>query len=343
LDKAGKGETIPKARWRLLPRLAVRLRRVLYLLLPLAVVAVLLPDFLNTYIVGSVLFLFAIYSVLALSYDILGGFAGYMNLGHVVFFGIGAYVAAMLFAKFSLPIALGIFAAPVAVAGFAFLFSFPLFRLKGFYFAVGGLAFVVLANLVVASMDAAPVTNGFNGISFVQYDVVVPYYAAIALSFFSVFLSLTISSSGFGLALRSIKEDEEVADTLGINVQRTKRLALMISGMIAGLDGAIYFWGRGAISPSAAFGLQIAFVPITLALLGGTGTILGPIVGGAIYIYLQYYAIGFLQIYLPGMIYFPNAVTGLLLIIVGLFAPRGVVGSSRVQNLFRRLYAEMVK
>ncbi len=327
----------------LFPQWTVRLRRALYILLPLAVVGVFLPNILNTYIIGSVLFLFAIYSVLALSYDILGGFAGYMNLGHVVFFGIGAYVAAILFAKFSLPLILGIVAAPVAVAGFAYLFSFPLFRLRGFYFAVGGLAFVVLANLVVASMNAKSITNGFDGISFVQYDVLPPYYAVIALSVFSILLCLVISSSRFGLALRSIKEDEEVAETLGINVARTKRLALMISGMIAGLDGAIYFWGRGAISPPAAFGLQIAFIPITLALLGGTGTILGPIIGGAIYIYLQYYAISFLQTFVPGMIYFPNATTGLLLIIVGLFAPRGVVGSSRVQNLFRRLYAEITK
>ncbi len=77
--------------------------------------------------------------------------------------------------------------------------------------------------------------------------------------------------------------------------------------------------------------------------MGGTGTILGPILGGAIYIYLQYYAISFLATFLPGMVYFPNATIGLILIIVGLFAPRGIVGSLRVQRLFRRLYVEMTK
>ncbi|MDA4128512.1 MAG: branched-chain amino acid ABC transporter permease [Thaumarchaeota archaeon] len=328
---------------RFFPHWTVRLKRALFLLLPLAIGGAFLPSFLNTYIIGSVLFLFAIYSVLALSYDILGGFAGYMNLGHVVFFGIGAYVAAILFQKFSMPLALGISAAPVAVACFAFLFSFPLFRLKGFYFAVAGLAFVELANLVVASMNAASITNGFNGIAFVQYDVVVPYYAALALVIFSILLSLVISDSKLGLALRSIREDEEVAESIGINVPRVKRLALLLSGGIAGLDGAVYFWGRGEISPSTAFGFGIVFVPVTLALMGGTGTILGPILGGAIYIYLQYYGISFLQSYVPGMIYFPNAVTGIILVIVGLFVPRGIVGSPRIRSLFRRLYAEMTE
>lgn len=309
----------------------------------LSVIALVLPYFLNTYIVGSILFLFMIYVVLALSYDILGGFAGYMNLGHVVFFGIGAYVAAILFKKLVLPLAVGILAAPIVVAAFALLFSFPLFRLKGFYFAVAGLAFVELANLLVASMNAQPITNGFDGISFVQYDVVVPYYAAVALTAAAVLLSLAISNSRFGLALRSIREDEEVADSVGINVPRTKRLALIVSAVVAGLDGAVYFWGRGAISPQAAFGFTIVFIPVTLALLGGTGTILGPIIGGAIYIYLQNYAIASLQDIVPGSIYFPNAVTGFLLIFVGLFMPRGIIGSPRIRNFFRRIQLEMTK
>jgi len=340
LDEAELGS---KRRRGLLPAWAARFKRALYLLIPLAIVGALLPSFLNTYIIGSVIFLFIIYSVLALSYDFLAGFAGYMNLGHIVFFGIGAYVAAIIFKKLALPLAVGVVAAPAVVAGFALLFSFPLFRLKGFYFAVAGLAFVELSNLIVASMNAQPITNGFNGIAFVQDDVVLPYYAALALVVLSILLSLGIADSKFGLALRSIREDEEVADSVGINVPGTKRLALIISGAIAGLDGGVYFWGRGAISPSAAFGFDLAFIPITLALMGGTGTILGPILGGAIYIYLQYYAISFLATFLPGMVYFPNATIGLILIIVGLFAPKGIVGSLRVQRLFKRIYVEMTK
>jgi branched-chain amino acid transport system permease protein len=308
--------------------------------LPFAVVALVLPKFLNTYVIGSIIFLFMVYVVLALSYDILGGFAGYMNLGHVVFFGIGAYVAAILFKKLAIPLVIGIMAAPIVVAAFAFLFSFPLFRLKGFYFAVAGLAFVELANLVVASMNAQPLTNGFDGIS-IQYEVFLPYYAAIGLTVSSVLISLTISNSRFGLALRSIREDEEVADAVGIDTSRTKRTALVISGVIAGLDGAVYFWGRGAINPNTAFGFTIAFIPVTLALLGGSGTILGPAVGGAIFIYLQNYGITALENFVPESVYFPNAVTGLLLIFVGLFMPLGLVGSPRIRSLLKRAYLEI--
>lgn len=319
------------------------MRRALYLLVPLALLGAVIPGFLNTYVVGSVIFLFLVYSVLALSYDVLGGFTGYMNLGHVVFFGIGGYVAAIVFKKLAISLAFGIVLAPVVAAAFAFLFSFPMFRLKGFYFAVAGLALVELVALLVASSNAKPLTNGFDGIAFVQSDVLLPYYAALGLIVFSVMASLAISKSRFGMALRSIKEDEEVAGTLGINVPRMKRMALMISAMIAGLDGAVYFWGRGAISPQTAFGFVITFIPITLALLGGTGTTLGPIIGGLVYIYLQNYLLAFLGTALPGTVYFPNAITGVLLIAVGLFAPRGIVGSPRLRNLIKWALSELRK
>jgi branched-chain amino acid transport system permease protein len=324
-------------------RLPTKVRILLYLLLPFTGLALVLPAFVNTYVVGSIAFLFMIYTVLALSYDIMGGFTGYMNLGHVVFFGIGAYVAAILFRQLGFPLALGLTAAPVMVAAFAFLFSFPLFRLRGFYFAVAGLAFVELAQLIVASSPAHPLTNGFDGIYFVQYNVLVPYYAAVALTISAVLVSFVVSRSRFGVALRSIKADEDVAESVGIDTTNTKRKALVLSAIIAGLDGALYFWGRGAISPDAAFGFTIVFIPITLALLGGSGTIVGPIVGGVIFIYLQNYGIGALESIAPGTQYFPNAITGLLLIFVGLAMPTGIAGSRRIRRALRWLYLEMVR
>jgi branched-chain amino acid transport system permease protein len=311
------------------------LKRAVYLLVPFALIGAIIPGFLNTYVVGSVLFLFLVYSVLALSYDVLGGFTGYMNLGHVVFFGIGAYVAAIVFKTLAMPLALGIVLAPIIAAGFAFLVSFPIFRLKGFYFAVAGLALVELASLLVASSNAKPLTNGFDGISFIQSNVLLPYYAALGLIVFSVLASLAISKSKFGIALRSIKEDEQVAGSVGINVPRMKRRALIISALIGGLDGAI--------SPQTAFGFAITFIPITLALLGGTGTTAGPIIGGVIYIYLQNYLLQDLGTAVPGTVYFPNAITGVLLIAVGLFAPRGIVGSPRIRGFVKWAYGELRK
>lgn len=318
-----------------------KLKVTLYLITFMLAIGILLPRFLNQYIIGSVIFLFAIYSILALSYDILGGLAGYMNLGHAVFFGIGAYSTAILFRKIGLDMTISLVIAPIVVALFAFLFSFPLFRLRGFYFAVGGLAFVQLANLFVASMNAKPITNGFDGITFVQYDIVTPYYASIGLLAFSVLLYTLVSSSKLGLALRSIKQDEEVANSSGINVAHVKRIALVISAVIAGLDGAIYFWGRGAISPNAAFGFPIAFIPVTIALLGGTDTIFGPLVGGVIYVYLQNYAITYLQSTVPAVLYFPNAITGIILISVGLFLPGGVIRSHQIRSFLIRVYQAM--
>jgi len=324
-------------------RLEYSLGHGVYLLVVAVLLGAAVPFLFNSYVVGSVIFLFLIYVVLAISYDILGGLASYMNLGHVVFFGIGAYVAAVAFKKLSVPLLLGIGAAPLLVAAFALLFSYPLFRLRGFYFAVAGLAFVELANLVVASVDAKPLTNGFNGISFVQYDVATPYYAALILAAFAILFTRLVSRSRLGLALRSIREDEDVAESIGIDVTRTKRVTLVMSGAIAGLGGAIYFWERGAIDPQTAFGFGIVFIPVTLALLGGTGTIVGPVIGAAIYVYLQNYGITFLESIVPGMSQFPNATLGVILISVGLFAPRGIAGSGWVRSAALRLFLELTR
>lgn len=295
-----------------------------------------IPFFTNTYVIGSVLLLFAIYAVLAISYDILGGLAGYMNLGHAVFFGIGAYTAAILFKKFGIDIGTSLFLAPMVVGVFAFLFSFPLFRLRGFYFAVAGLAFLELANLFVASMNAKPITNGFDGITFVQYDILTPYRFSIIMLSFTIIVYSVLSRSTLGTALRCIKQDEEVSSSTGINVPRVKRLALVLAAVIAGLDGAVYFWGRGAINPNTAFGFPIAFVPVTLALLGGSGTLIGPIIGSMIFVYLQNYGITYLQSSVPLLLYFPNAITGIILILVGLFLQGGIAGSTAVKKVYHR-------
>lgn len=315
-------------------------RHTIYAILALGIVGALLPKVMNSYVIGSIIFLFMIYAVLGISYDIVGGLMGYINLGHIVFFGIGAYSTAILLADFNISFAIGIPMGALVGAVFALLFSFPFFRLKGFYFAVITLAFAELASLIVSSKLATPATNGFNGITFVQYDVFPAYYAALALTVFSSLVSLAILRSKFGLALISIREDEEVSDAIGVNVNRMKILALILSAAIAGTDGAIYFWGRGSISPDTAFGLGITFIPVTVALLGGTGTIVGALVGAALLIYLDYYLIGYLEVLVPSLQYFPNAIIGIILIIVGLFMPKGIIGSARIRSAFTRILKE---
>jgi branched-chain amino acid transport system permease protein len=315
----------------------VRLKSTLVISLIILAIGFFIPYLTNTYVVGSVVFLFAVYSILAISYDILGGLAGYMNLGHAVFFGIGAYAAAILFKKVGLPIVLSVALSPVIVGAFAFLFSFPLFRLKGFYFSVAGLAFLELANLVVASMNAKPITNGFDGITFVQYDILTPYRISILILTFSLIVFSLVSISKLGVALRCIKQDEDVSSSAGIDITSAKRSGLIIGALLAGLDGAVYFWGRGAISPNAAFGFSIAFVPVTVALLGGSGTLVGPIVGSLVYVYLQNYGISYLQSSIPELLYFPNAITGVILILVGLFLSGGITGSYIVRKIYLKV------
>ncbi len=303
-------------------------------ILGLASIGIFLPLITDVYTVSQVIFFFLIYTTLAESYDIMGGFMGYVNLGHIVFYGIGAYVWAVAFLRYQLsPIAAFPLAA-VIPAGFAFLFSYPIFRLKGFYFAVATLAFVELGQLIVASTLAAPITGGTDGMNFVQTNKVLPYYGALSLAVATVLLAVWLSKSKFGTSLTAIREDEEVADACGVRVFRAKQLALVTSGLIAGVAGALVVWNSGAIQPATSFSLSLAFVPVTFALLGGTGTIVGPIVGSAIYILLIFYL-------LPQAFGFQNSIIGILLILVGIFMPRGIFGSPFVRKELIRIYQRM--
>lgn len=258
------------------------------------------------------------------SYDIVGGFMGYINLGHIVFFGIGAYSFGILANQgLSLPVAFALGTIPAALI--AAILAVPLFRLRGFYFAVATLGLVGIFQILATNL--AWLTGGYQGLRIEPGDhTLTAYYGFAILAAFTVLLTYWISRSKFGLALRSIREDELAASVFGINTFRYKVSALVLSAFIAGICGEVYLWFLSFLDPRNVFGLGLGLTPIVMALLGGTGTVIGPVVGAAIVVGLE-------EALLVHITYFHGLLFGAILVTVGIVMPSGIAGSRRLRSI----------
>lgn len=299
-------------------------KRLCKIIIPILIIfAILLmaPQLLGSYMV-TFLFLLFMYVVLAESYDIVGGYLGYMNLGHSVFFGIGAYTAGILISRGAwIPLCF-ILAAIVPVV-FAAAISYPFFRLRGAYFAIATFGLVILFEHLTLNLDW--LTGGAKGLSIPVAFVLEPcYYMALALATLAIIVNYKISASKFGLALTTIREDEEVAMVFGINPFKYKCLALMISASFPGFMGGIYVWWVTFIHPPSVFGLEITLAPVVMAMLGGSGSYIGPVIGALFLRMIE----ELLWIRMPYLHLFTY---GVILAIVGFVMPGGIIRSKLIR------------
>jgi branched-chain amino acid transport system permease protein len=288
---------------------------------------VLLPRVVGSYVLVWI-FLLCVYLTLAASYDIVGGYMGYMNLGHSTFFGLGAYGTAILL-NHGFHLAVAAAGGVVIAACFAALVSYPLFRLRGAYFALA--TFGMISLMKVLSNNLRDLTGGSGGISTPPGDHTVgAYYLSVLIACATLVVSYRVSRSRFGLALFSIREDEEVARAFGTPTNLYKGLALVISSIPASLIGGTYVWCVTYISPPAVFGLEIALSPIVMAMLGGTGTIVGPLLGAVFLTSLQ-------ELLWTKIPYLHLTIYGVIMVLVGLFMPGGLVRTRWFRPVLDRL------
>lgn len=256
--------------------------------------------------------------VLAQSWDWVAGEMGYINLGHYVFYGIGAYAFAIaLTSTFmpSVPTAMVIAALVVAIA--AGLLALPLFRLRGDYFAFGTLALLPLAE--VLTNNNTWLTGGADGIVLpVAHVLHVAFWLALVLAVLSFVVTLVINRARFGFALRSIRNDEEVAEVIGLPLLPTKIKALVLSSLFAGVAGAIQAWQMSYIDANTVFGLNVALVPIAMALLGGSGLRWGPFIGVVLLAGIQ-------QWLLVNITMLQATVYGAIILLIGRYMPGGIL------------------
>jgi branched-chain amino acid transport system permease protein len=275
----------------------------------------LLPLAVGRYLV-TLAFLLWVSITLAESYNLVGGYLGYMNLGHAGFFGVSAYTFGILYAQ-GTPFLWAWLAGMGCSVTFAAAISVPLFRLRGAYFAVASFGLITLLELL--AHNVADLTGGAAGLSLSPGDRLFPaYYLSFAVAAGTVALAALVGRSRLGLALMSLREDEEVAAVFGVHAFRYKTLALVLSAIPPGLIGGIYTWQLTYINPSIVFGLEIALVPIVMAMLGGVGHVWGPVLGALFITLIE----EFLWTQVP---YLHLTTYGIVLLLVGFYLPGGLI------------------
>jgi branched-chain amino acid transport system permease protein len=278
---------------------------------------------------------------LASSLNILLGYTGYVSFGHVVFFGLGGYVGMFLLSSAEAPLWLAALAGGGASALLAFLLGKAILRLRGAYFA---LATIGVNEAMRAFINNFAPFGGPTGISlnFQVYSAYggaaqalwLTYYALGALTLLVVLLSYLVKHSKFGLGLMAIREDEDAAEVMGVITPGAKTWAYVLSAVVPGIVGVLFFFKNGNIEPNDAFRLQFSIEMLVMVMLGGQGTVLGPVLGAAGYQRLRGFLLTdafFKDIQL--------SVAGALLLLIVLFIPAGAVGwlRSRFPRLRRVL------
>ena len=236
---------------------------------------------------------------LATSWNIISGFAGYTSFGHAGFFGIGSYVGALLLYHDVMPWIPAMAVAGLGTALVALVIGYPTLRLRGPYFAIAMLGLSEIARIVTTAWDS--LTRGGLGISLpiVRFPRPIDdpslaeraeflwerwpnYYAMLVLAIVAVVTSYAVGTSRFGLTLRSIRDDEGAAQAMGIDTTRHKLAAFTLSAFFPGAAGAIYARHVGFIDPVTVFAIIWSIRAIATSILGGQGTILGPIFGAVV-------------------------------------------------------------
>jgi branched-chain amino acid transport system permease protein len=276
-------------------------------------------------------FLILMFIALASSLNILLGFAGYVNFGNVVFFGLGGYIGFYLIKEgwHLVPASL---VAGTAVALFAVAIGGPVLRLRGAYFALVTIGVNEALRALITNLDFLGSSTGMS-LNFSVYDAYggaanaqwFSYGYVLVVTLLVVVLSFMVKNAKLGLGLQSIREDEDAAEVLGIHTSRAKLIAFGLSAFFPAVVGTIFFFKNTNIEPATAFQLRTSIEAIVMVMLGGAGTVWGPIGGAAAYERLRSALIT-----APGVIReLQLFLSGAILLLIVLFIPEGVIGYLR--------------
>jgi branched-chain amino acid transport system permease protein len=256
------------------------------------------------------------------------GYTGYVNFGHIVFYGLGGYVGLYLTTVRGWNLVVSALVAGVVVSVCAFLFGLAILRLRGAYFALATIGVLEAVKSFVSNFEPWGRSTGMY-LSFTSYQSLggarhalwITYYLIIAVMALSMILSLAIKKSKFGLGLFAIREDEDAAVVLGVNATTYKAIIYSVSAFLPAVAGALMFFKNGMIDPSIAFEFMLSLEGIVMLMLGGRGSVIGAALGAALYEKLRSYLLTS-----PALSNFHLVIAGALLLTVVLFAPDGLIG-----------------
>lgn len=286
------------------------------------VVFALLPIFIKDPYLLHLLILSFVFGLLASSWNLLFGLMGVFSFGHQAFFGLGAYITGILVVKHLASPWAGILLGGIGAALLSLIISWPTFRLKGPYVAIVTLAFAEVLRITCANW--VDLTRGQLGLSvpalFSGTSRVEPYYFIFILSSVTWTLFSRMMKSPLGIAVIAIRESQEAAESLGVDVVRFKRLAFILTSFTSGMAGAFYAHYIGILTPDV-MGTGIIFSVLVMGLFGGIGTLHGPILGS--------FVLTFLAEYLRGFGNYRFLVYSLVIVFIVLFLPGGIMGGMR--------------
>ncbi len=290
-----------------------------HLIIPAAIIgaAVLIIPLFATGYQRSLINLYLLYVILALSFDILRGNTGYVNLAHTAVFGWSTYFFAILI-KGGYNILASMATATLLSLALAVGVGAPFFRTRGAYYTIITLGFSLLSYSLAYSLDW--VTGGWEGISVNLGEMHLPaFYGLFTVTTAAVVTSYMIDRSKLGLAFRTMRDSEDAAEALGLDTYSLKLNSLTISSIFPSLAGPLYVLYNSYINPDIVFGLKNIFAPATMALFGGSGTVAGPIIGAIIITTI-------FEILFTTQLPVRLTIMGAILVVVGLLMPRGLIG-----------------
>ena len=240
------------------------------------------PYFGGEYVIGLTLTLL-MWIALTQSWVIFSAMTGYISLGHAVFFGVGAYVMVLCFN--TLPILIAVILAGFVGFSLAFLVGYPCLRVRGPYFVILTFGLAELVKFIVVNVEAG--LGKFGRLLLGAPDLETLYYLVLSLAAISIVITYYVRRSRFGAGLRAIREDEEAAETLGIDVARFKVLAFAISATVPSMVGAVMILRNSYFEPLDVFNPVTSFTIVSMAIIGGGDDVPGPIYGALGLVLLQ--------------------------------------------------------
>ncbi len=265
---------------------------------------------------------------LASSLNILLGYTGYVSFGHIVFYGFGGYVGLYFINEQGWSIWFGIVVGGIAAGVLAFLLGKAILRLRGAYFALATIGINEAMKAFINNFDlfGGPIGMTLNFSVYKSYGgaalaLSISFYIMAVLTFAAIILSHLVRTSKFGLGLQAIRENEDAAEVMGVVAPDAKTWAYVLSAIIPGMVGVLFFFKNGNVEPHVAFPLHASIELLVMVMLGGQGTVLGPILGAFAYQGMRGYLLTsnfFKDIQL--------SVSGVLLLLIVLFIPAGAIG-----------------
>ena len=282
-----------------------------------------------------------LYAIAASAWNIVGGYAGQVSVGHVVFFGCGAYAAMGAYAHFGLSPMFGIPLGIVIAVAIAAIIGVPTLRLSGHYFSMATIAVAELVRLVVTNTEYLGAAVGLSGptvprnIFDLSFISALPYYYLFLVTL-AITLAITwwMTSSRMGFYLRAIRDSERAARSLGAPAARTKLYAFMLSAGLTAVAGALYAMMFGFVDPESGLGILISVKILIMAALGGAGLLFGPLVGAAILVPLEELSNSWLGANGAGLTF---VVYGAIILLIARFQPGGLL------TLANRMWEQQTK